>query len=122
MEPYSASQDPIVIDDDENQFPISEDVASVGQPLGSEEDCVTEILQVLPDACPNFLKAMYREHRTLHEHLVPFLLDKFLEEGYARAEKVEKNNKRKWEGKRKEILEYESPHRQDEGVQYITLM
>jgi len=54
----------------------------------SEDGCIAGILQVFPDACPNFLKAMCKEHHTHHpKNLVPFVVDKLLEEGYARAEK-----------------------------------
>jgi len=120
---------PIVLDDvgEDGDWVLWDGDGGAEQLPVSEDGCIAGILQVLPDACPNFLKAMYKEHHTLHpKNLVPFLVDKLLEEGYTRAEKVDRSSKKRKRdvlvGEEEEISEYDAPDRQAEQWPYYELM
>jgi hypothetical protein len=62
-------------------------------PLG-EDDVVASLHAIFPDACIDFLKSQYKEHRVLHQaDITQFLADRFVENGYTLTERIKKRKR-----------------------------
>lgn len=86
----------ITISDDEEAGKSPNIVAKAVSKGDSESETVAYILSIFPDVCPESTRELYKAHRYLQgSSVAEFLVDKYLEEGYVKAEKVGQKRKRK---------------------------
>jgi hypothetical protein len=112
---------------DDRKSPIDRSERSHSLELDAEDNVVAKLLQLFPDACITFLKEQYKaHHQTQGPNVVEFLADKFLEEGYSRAEKVGRKRKRDHQDEEEDKVpakrKYNIPDRPPETAEYYVLM